>query len=84
MVKKGDKEEGQPKINLPGVAEKVELMLCAAMLFRLIHRFSISNYTVVRNTGTKECQIKGVVFLKLKIRKMIGYNRTWACTDGDK
>jgi hypothetical protein len=53
--KKGDKEKGQPKINLPGTAEIIELMMCAAMLFSLIYIFSISSFTVVRNTGTKEC-----------------------------
>jgi len=56
--KKGDKGKGQPKINLPGVAENIELMLCAAVLFSLIYTFLISSFTVVRNTGTKECRIK--------------------------
>jgi len=82
--KKGDKKTEQPKINLPGVAEKIELMLCAAMLVSLIYIFSITNFSVVRNTGTKEGQVKCVAFLKLKIRKMICYNRKWACTDEDK
>jgi len=39
VCKKGDKKKWQPKINLPGVAESIELMLGAAMLFSLIYIF---------------------------------------------
>jgi hypothetical protein len=57
--KKGNKEKGQPKMNLPGVAQNIGFLLCAAMLFRCILNIKFYGSKKYRHQGMSD-KISGV------------------------